>query len=98
GDLGLHAQAEAWIGLRLIGEKIEKVPLRHEGDEAAAHRQMREVGKHHAVVANLAGKFAQLLMRPFEELIEQAELVHDFERWGVGGSAGEARGETACVR
>ena len=32
------------ITLGLPGEKIQKVPLRHEGDELAAHREMREVG------------------------------------------------------
>ena len=97
GDLGLHAQAEAWIGPRLVGEKIEKLPLRHEGDEVAARRQMREVGKHHAVLADLAGELAQLLMRPFEELIEQAELVHDLERRGMDRVAAEVAQEIGVL-
>ena len=75
GDLGLHHQPEVRVGLRLVGEEVEEVPLRHEGDEVAARRQMREIGEHHAVLADLPDELAQLLMRPLEELVEQAKLV-----------------------
>ena len=89
GDLGLHLQPEVWVGLRLVGEKIEEVPLRHEGDEVAARRQVREIGKHHAILADQPYELAQLLMRPLEELFEQAELVHDLEGGGMDGVAAE---------
>src|SRR5690606_23092384 len=41
--LATHHQAEAREGAGLACEKIEEVPLRHEGDVAAAGRQPREI-------------------------------------------------------
>jgi hypothetical protein len=58
---------------------------------------MREVGEHDAVLADLARELAQLLMRPFEALIEQAELVHDLERGGMDGVAAEIAQEIGVL-
>ena len=95
--LGLHLELEARIAARLLGEEIEEVPLRHQGDEAALRRQMREIGDHDALVADLAGQLAHLLMRPLEEFVEQAELVHDFERRGMDGVAAEVAQEIGVL-
>ena len=45
GRLGRHAQREGRVGLGLLGQKIEKVPLRHQRDELAGRRQVAEVGE-----------------------------------------------------
>jgi hypothetical protein len=39
-----HEQREAWIPRCVSGQEIQEIPLRHEGDELAARRQMREIG------------------------------------------------------
>jgi hypothetical protein len=80
---------KAWKAARPIGEKIEKVPLRHQGDEAAMDGEMREIGEDQALVADLARQFAHLLMRAFQEIIENAEFVHDLERGRMDGVAAE---------
>ena len=43
GDFVLHVEREAGEAFRLGGEKLEKIPLRHESNELAARRQTREV-------------------------------------------------------
>ena len=42
-DFGLHVQFESWKTFGVIGEKIEKIPLRHERDEFAARRKVPEI-------------------------------------------------------
>ena len=58
------------------GEEIEKIPLRHEGDELAARGQLREISNRHALTVHYGAQFAHLLMRLFQEFVEQSELVH----------------------
>jgi hypothetical protein len=41
-DLGLHSQMKGWKAASLLGEEVQKVPLRHEHHEAA----MRPEGGH----------------------------------------------------
>ena len=92
-DLRLHFEMEAGIALGLLGEKIEKVPLRHEGDEFAAGRKVRKIRERHIVIADLALEHAQLLMRPLEEVVEHTELMHDLERGGMDGVAAKVAEE-----
>ncbi len=40
GRLGMHAQIESLVALALLGQEIEKIPLRHQRDEFAVRRQM----------------------------------------------------------
>ena len=49
------------------------------------------------LVADLAGKLAHLLMRAFEEGVENAELVHDFERGGMDGVAAKVAQEIGVL-
>jgi hypothetical protein len=69
--------------LRLLDDEIQEIPLRHQSDEFAMRGHVREIGDHHSFVANLAGKLKNLLMRALEELVENAKLVHQFERGRV---------------
>src|SRR6185437_7780276 len=64
---------------RPLGEEIEEVPLRHQRDELATRRQMREIADDDALVADLALDLRQLVVRPLQELVEQAQLVHQLE-------------------
>jgi hypothetical protein len=41
---GIHEQVEGGIAFGLLCEKVQKVPLRHEGDKFAVGRQAREIG------------------------------------------------------
>src|SRR5580658_141879 len=51
---GRHAQLELRVALRRTGEEIEKLPLRHQGDELASRGQMREISQRDLDVADLA--------------------------------------------
>ena len=44
-DLGVHPQIERRVAPAVLGEEIEKIPLRHEGEELAVRRQVREVAR-----------------------------------------------------
>ena len=88
---------ETRIAARLVGKKIEEVPLRHQRDEMAVGRQMREIGKDDALVADLSGELAHFLMRALEEIVENAELVHELERRGMDGVAAEIAQEIGVL-
>ena len=97
GGFGLHAQREAGISLGVQRQEIEEIPLRHEGDEPAARRQMREVGERELGVADHAPDLSQLLVRPAQELVEQAELVDQLERRGMDRVAAEIAQEVGVL-
>ena len=44
---------------------------------------MRKIRKYDAILSDLAGELPHLLMRPLEELFEQAKVGHDLERGGM---------------
>jgi hypothetical protein len=94
---GLHAQVKARIAFALAREKIEEVPLRHEGDEAASGGKMGEIGEYDLLVADDAGDLVHLLVRQLEKLIEQAKLVHDLERRGMDRVAAEVAEEVGVL-
>src|SRR4029077_984502 len=79
GDLVFHPQVKSRKPLRVTGQKIQKVPLRHENDELAARRQPSEIGDPHGVTVDDSAHLAQFLMRLLEEFIEQAKLIHQFK-------------------
>jgi hypothetical protein len=54
--------------------------LRHQRDEFAFGWQMRKVRKLQKVCAYLSTELAYFLMRQFQKLFEESELVHHFER------------------
>ena len=80
GDFRLHFQIEGRIARGVFVDEIQKVPLRHEREELAVRRQMRKVSERNRFIADLPGDLAHFLMRPFEKIFEDAQLVHQLER------------------
>ena len=98
GRLGLHHELEAGIAPALLGDEIQEIPLRHQRDELAAGRQMAEVGELvSAVLPNRAASALDLLVRQLEELLQQAELVHQLERRRMDGVAAEVAQEVGVL-
>src|SRR5579871_1203070 len=63
GHFVLHPELEAGKTLGFPGEKVEKVPLRHEGNKLAMSRNALEIGSLEIKVPNHAGNGAVSLMR-----------------------------------
>src|ERR1017187_6018742 len=78
-DLRLHPQMKLRIGLGLLRDKIQKVPLRHQCDELAMRWQMRKVRDRHADVLDLSAELPHFLMRPPQQLFQNSQLVHQFQ-------------------
>ena len=95
--LGAHAQIERRIALAARGQEVEEIPLRHQRDEFAVRRQMRKVGERDGVGADLTAETLDARMRQLQEFIEQAELVHQFERRGMDGVAAEIAQEVGVL-
>src|SRR5271168_4812542 len=68
-----------------LGDEVQKIPLRHEGDEFAVRRQMRKIANRHFLLPDADGEHAQLLVRALEELVDEAELVQILKRGGMNG-------------
>src|SRR5258708_3291237 len=68
GDLSLHLRMKPGIASCLLGDEVEKVPLRHESEKFAMRGQVTEIRKRDGFAADLARKLANFLMGPFEEL------------------------------
>ena len=79
GRFRLHTQIKFGIALGMVGHKVQKVPLRHQGDEFAVPGHVREIADDKSHAANFGGQFAKLVMGNFQEFIEQAKLVHQLE-------------------
>jgi hypothetical protein len=79
GRLGAHQQGEIGIGPRLVGDEIEKIPLRHHRDEAPARVHRREIGHLVALLADEDSEIAHLVVRPLEQTVEESDLGEDAE-------------------
>ncbi len=93
----MHQQGESGIALALGREEIKEVPLRHHGDVGRPHREVRQVGDHHPLLAELAAEARHLLVRQLQELVEQAELVDHVEGRGMDGVAAKVAQEVAVL-
>ena len=78
-DLGLHAQQEGRIMPRLLREEVEEVPLRHQSDEAALHRQMAHIGDGDLPVRDARGNRSDLVVRALQKLIVKAEFAKQLQ-------------------
>ena len=98
GRLRPHAQMERRITLAVLGEEIEEIPLRHQRDELAAGRQVAEIGDGISRVAErMRRSVAAFSCGSLQELVEQAELVHQLERRGMDGVAAEIAQEVGVL-
>src|SRR5262245_37778049 len=53
GCVCAHSQIETRIAPRAVGQEIEEIPLRHQCDEFAVHRQVLEIPDDQVIVSNL---------------------------------------------
>ena len=97
GRLGLHAQVERLVALAVLGEEVEEVPLRHQRDEFAMRWQMAKIDHLNVFGADLRGQRFDLLMRQLQELVDQAEFEHQFERRRMNRVAAEIAEEIGVL-
>ena len=86
---GLHQQMEIGKLLRPLAEEIQKVPLRHQGDEFAGGRQIAEIADGEMPAADLQIGGTDLAVRKFEKFLQQPQLVHHFQGRGMHRVAAE---------
>src|ERR1039457_4265394 len=75
------------IAFRMRGEEVEEIPLRHEGDELTPGGQMRKIGDRKLFASDLSIELTRFVMRQFQKLLEQSQLVHHLQRRGGEGIA-----------
>ena len=97
GRLGAHLQMKRGIFFPVIREEVEEIPLRHEGNELAARRQVREIGKIVFVRAEHPADRFCFLMRQFEEFFQQPKLAHELQRRWMDGVAAEVAQEIGVL-
>ena len=95
--LGLHAQIERRVAPGLLGQEIEKVPLRHQGDEFAAGRQMAEVRHLDALGADLSRSAFRPSDAALQEVVDQAQFAHQLERRRMNRVAAEIAEEVRML-
>jgi hypothetical protein len=93
----LHAEVEAGVAAGALFEEAEEIPLRHEGDELAVGGEVGEIGDGDDLLAKVGLDFADFLVGLAEEVIEEAELVHELEGGGVDGIAAEIAEEVLVL-
>ena len=81
----------------MAGDKIKKIPLRHECDEFATRGEPGEISDRHDLPVNHGAQFPHFLMRLFQEFVEQPELVHQFQGGGMNGVAAEIAKEVGVL-
>jgi hypothetical protein len=97
GCFRARAQIEGRVLLPLLGQKVEKIPLRHQSDEFAVRRQIPEIGYCDPRRADLSGQSLHARVRQFEKCVEQAELVHQLERGRMNCVAAEIAQEVGVL-
>ncbi len=83
------------ILLRLSAEEIEEVPLRHQRHEG--NGQVAEIGEGDGNLAEHGAETGELLVRACEELVEDAQLLHDPQGGGVHRVAPEVAEEIGVL-
>ncbi len=78
-------QPEVGEGGGLLGQKVEELPLRHKGDKFAARRQAGEIRQLDVAPGDFGVQGLRTLVRQRQQFVEQAQLVHDFQRRRVNG-------------
>jgi hypothetical protein len=93
GGFPAHAEVEGGELGGFGGEKVEEVPLGHEGDVLGYGGKVGEVGHEELAATDGDGHSADFGVGELEEAVEQAELVEELEGGGVDGVAAEVAEE-----
>jgi hypothetical protein len=80
---------ELRIRFGFFSDEIQEIPLGHDADEFAVHGQVGKIGNGNGEIVDGGADLQKLLMRDAQEIIEEAELIHEFERGWVNGVAAE---------
>jgi hypothetical protein len=78
-DVRLHSQMKRGITLATLGQEVEEVSLGHERYERAPRRQMGKIGDCDLGAADVPAELTHFLVRPFEEFLQEAQFVHQFQ-------------------
>src|SRR3981081_1822163 len=73
---GLHLDLETRVPPALFNEEVQEIPLRHECDEFAVNGKVSEICELDHLLADPAPELTHFLVREFQELVKNAELVH----------------------
>src|SRR5437763_672790 len=87
GCFPTHAKLESGEPRGFGGEEVEEVPLRHQGDELRVRWEMEEIGHRHGLLADESGGPPDLGVTDGEQLVEEAEFVHELEGGGMDSVA-----------
>src|SRR5712671_2185290 len=83
GRFGIHQDLERGKPLAALAQEIEKVPLRHEGNEGVIDLETAEIRDSNRSFAEFPVHLLQSLVRKFQEPVDQAEFVHHLKRGGM---------------
>ena len=97
GHFGFHLQLKCRIDPRFSREKVKEVPLRHEREELAAHREVGEIAEGERGVADLSVQLTDFLVWQLQQIVEDAELVENFQRRRMDGIAAEVAEEISVL-
>jgi len=84
GYLDLHFELEFGILPGVLGYEVQKIPLRHHGDEAAAGWQMRKICELDEILTDLRADRPRWLMRPPEKFLQRYIDVSDGSTQRIG--------------
>jgi len=96
-DLGLADQPKGGVAHCLVGDEVEEVPLRDEGEVGEARRQTAEVDADRHAVGGLHRRARHPGVRQPQEAVGPADLVQDLERRWVDGVAAEVAQEVGVL-
>src|SRR5215831_4398448 len=92
----LHSQLKRGIPLALLGKKVQKIPLGHEGDEVALRRERGKIRNRQGKVADPAVDPCHFLVRQREQPLQEPQFVHHLERGRMDRVAAEIT-KKVCV-
>ena len=94
--LGAHFDVKPRIGAAVLLQEIQQIPLRHEGNEFTARRQMAEIGDVDHLLADLAAERTRRVVRQLEEFIQEAHSLNSSSVEGWTVSPLKSRRKSRC--
>src|ERR1700678_558904 len=93
----LHAEIERRVVLAVVREKIQEIPLGHQGDELTRSGDVAEIADLEGIVSEDAAGGGKLLVGELQEVLEQTQFREDRERGGMHGVAAEIAEEIVVL-